>query len=372
LGEQTVGKIFIKGRNGFESLEETIYAEEDPFQEFLFQNPHVMGITDDDGKAIKLVPIAREILVTDEAGSSFHIDLVCLDDSGIVNIIEVKRCSDTRIRREVIGQVLDYGSQLSYSGNLDSLISLFQMSNPGLDIMQFLHGSDNDQGGFEDYLELAKTNLQAGKIRIVIAADGIPDNLRRIIEFLNKQMDPAEIIGVDLKKYSKGEMEVFTSTVIGTTEESKAKKGVNALTKQWDRDTFLTDVEEKSGVKAREIAGRLLEWCMAHNVRITYGTGANQGTVIPVYDKGNNNNMLFGIYGKGKFYFWFQWYRPPFNSPEWRIKIMDSFNEVLTNKLKIEDMTRRPGFNLSDLDDASWERLLVKFEWLIKNIEELQ
>ena len=36
-----------------------------------------------------------------------------------------------------------------------------------------------------------KTNLQAGRIRMIFLADEIPSELRRVVEFLNEQMDPA-------------------------------------------------------------------------------------------------------------------------------------------------------------------------------------
>jgi len=37
--------------------------------------------------------------------------------------------------------------------------------------------------------KLVKTNLQAGRIRMLFVADRIPAEFRRIVEFLNQQMD---------------------------------------------------------------------------------------------------------------------------------------------------------------------------------------
>ena len=47
-----------------------------------------------------------------------------------------------------------------------------------------------------------KTNLQAGKIRLIFVADVIPSELRRIVEFLNQQMDPGEVLAVEIRQYA--------------------------------------------------------------------------------------------------------------------------------------------------------------------------
>jgi hypothetical protein len=368
LGEEKMGKIFVRVKTEFKALEETKYSEEDLLQEFIYQNPQVMGIINDEGRLIQMIPIAREVPVPDEAGSTYYIDLICLDDEGIVNIIEVKRCSDVRIRREVIGQIFDYASQLCYSGDVKNLREYYREIREA----QTSEGANNvftDQIDQEDYWEKVKTNLQAKKVRLVIAADGIPENLKRIIEFLNPQMDPTELIGIDLRKYGKDDFEVYTSSVIGITEESKVKKGIGHLKRTWDQESFLKDIEAQSGPRARELAQGLIDWCVVHNVRIEYGAGNYEGSIITVYDKGKYDNILFAIYGRGKFYFQFQWLRPPFNTDEWRMKLMEYFNEVLPIPLTTEDMKRRPSLIVTDLDDEIWSRLLGKFELFIKDIE---
>ena len=48
----------------------------------------------------------------------------------------------------------------------------------------------------EEFWQLVKTNLQAKRIRMLFVADVIPLELRRIVEFLNEQMDPAEVLAI--------------------------------------------------------------------------------------------------------------------------------------------------------------------------------
>jgi hypothetical protein len=55
--------------------------------------------------------------------------------------------------------------------------------------------------GSEEFWRKVKTNLQTGKVRLIFVSDEIPTELRRIVEFLNQQMDPAEVLAVEIKQY---------------------------------------------------------------------------------------------------------------------------------------------------------------------------
>ena len=60
----------------------------------------------------------RWLLISDEAGvpdsdqgsARWSVDHLFLDQDGIPTLVEVKRSSDTRIRREVVGQMFDYAA----------------------------------------------------------------------------------------------------------------------------------------------------------------------------------------------------------------------------------------------------------------------
>lgn len=44
-------------------------------------------------------------------------------------------------------------------------------------------------------------NLQSGRVRLVFISDEIPAELRRVIEFLNGQMNPAEVLGIEIRQF---------------------------------------------------------------------------------------------------------------------------------------------------------------------------
>ena len=56
---------------------------------------------------------------------------------------------------------------------------------------------------------------------MIFVADSIPPELRRIVEFLNVQMKPAEVLGVEVKRYGGDELTSLVSTVVGTTSRGK-------------------------------------------------------------------------------------------------------------------------------------------------------
>jgi hypothetical protein len=58
-----------------------------------------------------------------------------------------------------------------------------------------------DAQDISTFWQRVKTNLQAGRVRLIFIADEIPPELRRVVEFLNSQMDPAEVIAIEVNQF---------------------------------------------------------------------------------------------------------------------------------------------------------------------------
>jgi hypothetical protein len=71
-----------------------------------------------------------------------------------------------------------------------------------------------------------KTSLQAGKIRMLFVAERIPPELRRIVEFLNQQMDPAEMLALELRQFVGEGLRTIVPQVYGQTEEARGRKSL--------------------------------------------------------------------------------------------------------------------------------------------------
>ncbi len=77
------------------------------------------------------------------------------------------------------------------------------------------------------FWQQVKTNLQAGRVRLVLVADEIPPELRRVVEFLNSQMDPAEVLAIEVKQFVGENLKTLVPRVLGQTEASRQKKNVH-------------------------------------------------------------------------------------------------------------------------------------------------
>jgi len=89
------------------------YDSEDLLQALLAKYPNLLaGEQMDNTAPRRWLLITREAAVPDQENGvrRWSVDHLFLDQDAIPTLVEVKRSSDTRIRREVIGQMLDYAA----------------------------------------------------------------------------------------------------------------------------------------------------------------------------------------------------------------------------------------------------------------------
>jgi hypothetical protein len=108
------GKIYlIQDDKTLQALSQQPYPNEDDFQLLLERYPDLLA-GDQMNEAVprRWLLVAREMGVPGEEGGvdQWSLDHLFLDQDGIPTLVEVKRRSDTRIRREVVGQMLDYAA----------------------------------------------------------------------------------------------------------------------------------------------------------------------------------------------------------------------------------------------------------------------
>jgi hypothetical protein len=201
-------KVFLIGENQDElvALAETGFLNEDRLQELLADYPDLLP-----GDQIDPENPRRWLLVTREMGISdgtsevgrWSLDHLFLDQDGIPTFVECKRASDNRIRREVVGQMLDYAANGTAYWTVDQLRQAAIVtagSRETLDetVTDLLGGEEQS---IEEYWEKVKTNLQNHLVRLVFVSDSTPQELRQIVEFLNKEMENVEVLAVEVKQY---------------------------------------------------------------------------------------------------------------------------------------------------------------------------
>lgn len=167
------GVYLIQEDGGLVEMAEQEYATEDLLQELLAKHPNLLaGDQMSSGEQRRWLLISREMGVPaeEEGGDQWSIDHLFLDQDAIPTIVEVKRSTDTRIRREVVGQMLDYAANAVVYWQVDRLRIRFEEGHedPEQELMNLLNSPDADM---DDFWQKVKTNLQAGRVRLVFVAE---------------------------------------------------------------------------------------------------------------------------------------------------------------------------------------------------------
>ena len=201
-------------------MNEQAYDSEELLQRLLADYPSLLA-----GGQVDVVSPRRWLLVKREmgipgeeaGGGRWSLDHLFLDQDGIPTLVEVKRSTDTRLRREVVGQMLDYAANAVVYWPVERIREEFKVSNQDADerLLELL----GEDGNLEKFWEQVKTNLQAKRIRMLFVADVIPPELRRIGEFLNEITDPTEVLAVEIKHYVGQGLKTLVPRVIGQTEK---------------------------------------------------------------------------------------------------------------------------------------------------------
>lgn len=233
----------IKNKEKLVAMDEKKYANELDFQDLIEDYPDLIPgdqINSENPRKWLLVKREFGIPFEEEGNKLLSLDHFFLDQEGIPTLVEVKRSCDTRLRREVVAQMLDYAA------NIVSYLPFEEIKNTVISkydditlIDDFLDENVNENV----YWNNLESNLKNGKIRLLFVADEIPKELQTIIEFLNNQMDKTEVLGVEIKQYLAEEEQTQTlvSRIIGQTAEIQSKN--DEKSKYLTKDTFLENVD---------------------------------------------------------------------------------------------------------------------------------
>lgn len=201
------GAIYLVQSGKLVGLDEQTYADESELQTFLASYPKLLAgeqLTPDAPRRWLL--IRREMAIPDEEEGTgrWSVDLLFVDQEAIPTLVEVKRASDPRVRREVVGQMLDYAANAVAFWPSERLETSFEQTciDDEADAAERLDAFLEGVTSRESFWERARTNLQAGRIRMVFVADEIPTELRQIVRFLQWQLDPAEVYAVEVPQYA--------------------------------------------------------------------------------------------------------------------------------------------------------------------------
>ena len=276
----SVDGIFLTSGTDLAVLRPQAYEKEDVLQKALAEYPDVIaGPTTSGAGAGKLLLVRREMGVPSVEGGSavWSLDHLFLDADGVPVVVEVKRSSDTRIRREVVGQMLDYAANGVKYWPVATLRAAVDQAaeedgKTGDDLVTALRAGLDP----EEFWKAVEGNLAAGRIRMLFVADALPGELVRIIEFLNEQMNPAEVLGVELRRYVGGGNIAYVPTVVGRTSAAVVTKEVRAG-QLWDDESFLDAARACRPEQEVALMQQLIAHVHARNGTLSWGKRATPG-----------------------------------------------------------------------------------------------
>jgi hypothetical protein len=257
--------IYLKHGDAYLTMNETAFDAETVLQELIERHPEMLA--GDDAGHGPLLLVKREAGVADaeDAGTRWSLDHLYLDASGVPTLVEVKRSSDTRARREVVAQMLDYAANAKASFNIDQLQAWIaeRATIHGRTVVDELR----DTLAVEDtdaYWAQVATNLAAERLRLIFVSDAIAPELRTIIEFLNGQMARTEVLAIEVKQYTDtgGAHQTIVPRVVGDTEQARQTKATRGQARAIDRTGLLAALAERDKSEA-DAAGGLLDWAEA-------------------------------------------------------------------------------------------------------------
>jgi len=158
--------------------------EEERMQKLIEKNPELLPVGDIEPAFAPLISIGREVQT--KVGA---IDHLFINSQGYITIVETKLWRNPEARRQVVGQIIDYATELSH-WNFDQLNKSVRAYNKDfrkadLGIVDTIR--TQEYIAEEDEHEIVDTvsrNLKLGKFLLLIVGDGIRESVEDMVEYL--------------------------------------------------------------------------------------------------------------------------------------------------------------------------------------------
>lgn len=308
-------------------------SEDRELQQLLEHNPEILPgdqVQPDDPRRWLLV--RRELPVPDPATGSIRwsIDDVFADQDAVPTLIECKRFEDSRARREVVGQILEYAANAQYYWTAEELeqFAAETAARTGKTLEETLTALDPTMASAPDEFFAAFVhNLREGRVRLVFFMEEAPPELKSIVEFLNRQMERTEVLIVEARQFDLDGRRLVIPSLFGFSEEAmrvKRAAAAGSARGAWTADTFAAAAREALSEAEFRAVDRLLSFCREQRFEISWGTGRRLGS-FKIRVPGVGHRTLFSVYTSGRI----SWYFGYLNEDESLCRFRDELADHL-------------------------------------------
>jgi hypothetical protein len=358
----------------WEALAPMEYAHEEELQQLLDTGSAELIPADPSLEEAHVV-FARE-LPTD----SGPIDLIGIGSSGSITIMECKLARNHQIKREVVGQVLDYAASL-WEIDTVTLSRAFKLKT-GSDPFDALRQQFGEEAGSFDEeacrSEVAR-RLQEGDFRLLVAVDRIDPELRRIIQYVNSRgaAQGLRLVAVEFPRYERGAVQVLVPEAYGDelARPATGAGGAARVARDWTEQEFVEAVAATGGPTAELLAQACLSWNRQHSGETAFGRGKFGPLYLQARDGAGALVKIAGVNTQGYVEVLYNNLSKsaPFDQTDARLEMNRRLNEIEGVRLPERaalDATW-PGIQLAALSlDAARSQFIEVFDWVVARLVE--
>lgn len=309
---------------------------------------------------------------SDWEDSHRRIDLVCLDKDADLVVVELKRTEDGG-HMEL--QALRYAAMVS--------AMTFEQAVRAHEAYLRAEGREEDATasilGFLDWPE-ADDEAFAQNVRIILASAEFSRELTTAVMWLNER--ELDIRCVRMRPYRLGErllvdvqqiipLPEAADYQVRIQEKARTERASKKSKRQWDRESFLTEIAGRHTVEVAETAEDILDWAERLADDIAWGQGVWNGRASAIVHSAGHHYQCFNIYVDGGLMSLFDTLskQGPFVDESLRREWRDRLNEIPGVELPEDCLDRRPRFAIRRLQNPdAMAAFKEAYGWVIETI----
>ncbi len=306
-----MAKVYVLNDDGKTEEMPSIYCENEDLelQRILEFNPDLVpGDQINPTDPRRWLVVKREMPVPDPSTGEnrWSIDLFFVDQDAMPTFIECKRYNDTRAKREVVGQMLDYAANGHYYWSKDDIHTYAEQAaeKVGLTLEEEIKRLQPEEPeSIDGFFQRVQDNLREGQVRLVFFLEESPPELKSVVDFLNGQMERSEVLLVEARQYEHNGTKIVTPVLFGYTEEARQVKKTVSITsgqkRKWDKTSFFNDARERLAEKEVFTIKQLFDKSQELKCELTWGTGKTSGSFSAKWPHFGANSV-YSVYSDGR------------------------------------------------------------------------
>jgi len=223
------------------------FNNEEELRKSLLSNLNIIPVEEISDGEDKVIVAWRTEFPLGDFGS---VDILCVGDGGGIYLIETKLFQNTD-RRRIIAQVLDYSTGLwKYYGY-----------DPDDFLEKLMENGCGEIPEDEIFYEKIRDSLRSGNYKILIAMDSITEQVKNLIEFLNKHTN-IKFLALELKRYVGDGLEIIIPYIYG---KEITREPLPPQPPVWTHEKLKQEFEKISDSPLRERLMKILDLALRKN-----------------------------------------------------------------------------------------------------------